>query len=294
MFEDITQMEKEIETFRRNVVASAELVDGITQLTDATKKQKDSFEASSSALLKKVDSCIEQIKSDQEAALHTLSGENKDAIQTLQQNMAAEQTDRIKELENIKKDLIELQAAFTERIRQTEKALTDYQEKLGETADQIKADHDTSLHILSERVSASVSKLQTNMAADLEARVAAIDRIKAVFESCQAESSNKADEQIQRLVKECDRLIAQMKSELAEQQTLYVEKVQQTEKLICEYQNTAEHKYNDFVQRLETTNVDQLFKEMQDLKQSIQIKFTILLGGIGVTLIVALLGLILK
>ena len=294
MFEDITQMEKEIETFRRNVVASAELVDGITQLTDATKKQKDSFEAASSALLKKVDSCIEQIKSDQEAALHTLSGENKDAIQTLQQNMAAEQTDRIKELENIKKDLIELQAAFTERIRQTEKALTDCQEKLGATADQIKADHDTSLHILSERVSASISELQTNMAADLEARVAAIDRIKAVFESCQAESSNKADEQIQRLVRECDRLIAQMKSELAEQQTLYAEKLQQTEKLICEYQNTAEHRYNDFVQRLETTNVDQLFKEMQDLKQSIQTKFMILLGGIGVTLIVALLGLILK
>ena len=294
MFEDITQMEKEIETFRKNILASSELVDGIAHLTDATKKQKDSFEASSGDLLKKMDSFVKQIKSDHKTALQTLSSENKDAIQTLQKNMTAEQADRIKELEDIKKELLEQQAAFAERIKQTEKALEDYQEKLVTTADQIKADHDTSLHTLGERVSASVSELQENMAADLEARVAAIDRIKAVFESCQAESSNKADEQIQRLVKECERLIAQMKSELAEQQTLYAEKLQQTEKLICEYQNTAEHRYNDFVQRLETTNVDQLIKEMQDLKQSIQTKFMILLGGIGVTLIVTLLGLILK
>ena len=41
MFEDVAQMEKEIESFRKNMLASSELVEGIAQLITETKKQKD-------------------------------------------------------------------------------------------------------------------------------------------------------------------------------------------------------------------------------------------------------------
>jgi hypothetical protein len=46
MFKDVAEMEREIETFRKNVVASSELVEGISQLTAETMKQKESFSAS--------------------------------------------------------------------------------------------------------------------------------------------------------------------------------------------------------------------------------------------------------
>ncbi|MDO4472425.1 MAG: hypothetical protein Q4C17_04595 [Bacillota bacterium] len=218
MFEDVAQMEKEIETFRKNVVASSELVEGIAGLTEATRQHKESYSAATTELLKKVDACIAAIKADYESALRTLSSNNDTAISNLQQNMAAEQ----------------------------------------------------------------------------QARMAELQQIKTALESCQAETTKKTDEQIRQLTSDCERLIAEMKTTLSAQQTAYAEKLQQTEEVIRGYQSEAEKKYNEFVNRLESTNVDQIFKEVQDLKQSIQTKFMILMGGIGATLIVAILGLILK
>lgn len=218
MFEDVTQMEKEIETFRKNVVASSQLVEGIAELTEATKKHKEAYSAATAELLKKVDACIAEIKADHETALRTLSSNNDTAISALQQNMSAEQ----------------------------------------------------------------------------QARMAELQQIKVALENCQTETGKKTDEQIRQLTSECERLISEMKTTLSAQQTAYAEKLQQTEQVIRGYQSEAEKKYNEFVNRLESTNVDQIFKEVQDLKQSIQTKFMILMGGIGVTLVVAVLSLILK
>ena len=218
MFEDIAQMEKEIEAFRKNVVAASQLVEGIVELTEATKKHKETYSAATAELLKKVDVCTAEIKADHESALRTLSSNNDTAISTLHKNMSAEQ----------------------------------------------------------------------------QARMAEMHQIKTALESCQAETTKKTDEQIRQLTTECERLISEMKTTLSAQQTTYAEKLQQTEQVIRGYQSEAEKKYHEFVNRLESTNVDQIFKEVQDLKQSIQTKFMILMGGIGATLIVAILGLILK
>ena len=79
MFEDIDQMEREIETFRKNIVASSELIEGITKLTEATRQQQESFSASADELIKKLDSCILEIMSDHETALKTLSNNNNAA-----------------------------------------------------------------------------------------------------------------------------------------------------------------------------------------------------------------------
>ena len=76
MFEDIAQMEKEIEEFRKNIVASSEFIKGISDLTEATKKQKESVDSSSDALVKKLDACIEQFRADHNSALQALETKN--------------------------------------------------------------------------------------------------------------------------------------------------------------------------------------------------------------------------
>lgn len=218
MFEDVAQMEKEIETFRKNIVASSELVEGIAGLTEATRLHKESYVAATAELLRKIDDSIIAIK----------------------------------------------------------------------------ADHEATLKALSERVDAAISDVQKKSADDLAARIKEINGIRAAIEENQAQTTKKTDEQIQRLIRECERLIAEMKSELASQQAAYSERTHQTEQAIREYQNDAEKKYKEFVNRLETTNVDQIYKEIQDLKKSIQMKFMILMGGIGVAMVVSVIGLILK
>lgn len=218
MFEDVAQMEKEIETFRKNVVASSQLVDGIAELTEATQRHKETYSAATANLLKKVDACVAEIKADHESALRTLTRKNDTAINTLQQNMSTEQQTRIAEMQQIKDALV----------------------------------------------------------------------------SCQTEATKKADEQIRQLTSECERLISEMNTTLETQQTAHAEKLQQTEQLIHGYQSEAEKKYNEFVNRLDSTNVDQIFMEVQGLRQSIQTKFLILMGSISVTLIAAILSLVLK
>lgn len=294
MFEDVAQMEKEIETFRKNIVASSELVEGIAGLTEATRLHKESYVAATAELLRKIDDSIIAIKADHEAALLTLSGNNDAAITSFQKNMAEEQATRMAELQHIKSALESLQASYAERLQQTECAIREYQGKLSDCVGQIKADHEATLKALSERVDAAISDVQKKSADDLAARIKEINGIRAAIEENQAQTTKKTDEQIQRLIRECERLIAEMKSELASQQAAYSERTHQTEQAIREYQNDAEKKYKEFVNRLETTNVDQIYKEIQDLKKSIQMKFMILMGGIGVAMVVSVIGLILK
>lgn len=294
MFEDVTQMEKEIETFRKNVVASSELVEGIVGLTEATRQHKEAYSVATAELLKKVDACIDAIKADHESALRALSTSNDVAISTLQKNMATEQASRMEELQQIKSALENLQIAFVDKLQQTETAIGEYQVKLGDSVGQIKADHEAMLEVLSNHVDEAIADLQKKSAENLAARVTEIEGIKAAIVEYQDECKMKTDEQIQQLINECERLIAEMKSEIAVQETAYVEKLQQTEQVIRGYQAEAEKKYNEFVHRLEATNIDQIFKEVQDLKQSIQTKFMILMGGIGVVIVVSAIGLLLR
>ncbi len=218
MFEDVAQMEKEIETFRRNVVASSELVEGISRLTETAKQQMESFSASADDIIKKLDSCINEIKADHLSALQTLSDNN----------------------------------------------------------------------------SAAITGLQEKASADLQAKLSEIEKIRSSIESCRTETVKKADEQLRQLSEESERLITELTHELSAQQDAYSEKLQRTEQTINGYQTDAEIKYNEFIRRLETTNVDQMFKEVQDLKQSFKTRFLIIMGGIGITLVAALLGIILK
>lgn len=218
MFDDIAQMEKEIEIFRNNILASSELIKGITDLTEATKQQSDSFKTSSEALIKKLDDCITQIKADHDEALRNLENSN---------------------------------AAVVERLHQS-------------------------------------------ITADMAEWLAALDNSKKAIESCEAVTAQKTDEQITRLSDECERLISEMQSSLTAQQESFLEKLNNTENVIRGYQSEAESKYNSFLEQLENTNVDQIFKEVQDLEKSIQTKFAILMAGVGAAIIAAILSIIIN
>ena len=294
MFEDVAQMEKEIETFRKNVVASSELVEGIKGLTEATRQHKETYSAATEDLIKKIDTCIAEIKTDHEAALRTLSGNNDAALTALQKNMEAEVKTRMSELQQIKSALEKLQASYAERLQQNETTIREYESRLDSSVERIKTDHEAALKALSDRVDSAMAEQHEKSTKDLADKMAEIEKIKASIEEYQSQAAKKSDEQIQQLVESCERLITEMKTELASQQSAHVEKLQHTEQTIGEYQAAAEEKYDEFVKRLEATNVDQIFKEVQDLKQSIQLKFMILMSGIGAAIVVSVIGLILK
>lgn len=247
MFEDVTEMEREIETFRKNLAASSELIEGISHLTAETKKQKESFSSSTAELLRKLDACVEQFKADHDSALRAMSDSNITTVKTLQENMSAEQQVRIAELEKIEASFRKNMADAAVQSDALVKAISDTNESIANTFHQ------------------DAEKLQ---------------RLSL--------------EQIKQLNADCERIISDMKSSLETQQNSFATTLQEAEEIIKGYQSSAEIKYSEFVSRLESTNVDQIFKEVQDLKQSVRTKFMILIGGIGITAIVSIITLILK
>ena len=215
MFDDVTKMEEEIKTFRKNIVASSELVESIIGLTEATRLQQEAITASSNEIKKEIDSCTRQIKADNDSALHTFSTEN----------------------------------------------------------------------------SASMLELQEKTTADLQEKLAKIELLRNSIETCWDGTTKKTDEQLRQLSETSSRLVSEMRDEQTTQQSAFAEKLQHTERALSEYQSRLEQKYDEFIQRLEKTNADQIFKEVQELKKSVQTKFIILLGVVGITLIMAVLGL---
>lgn len=155
-------------------------------------------------------------------------------------------------------------------------------------------EHEATLNDLGKSIDLAISELQIKSAEELSVRVEQIDKIKDSLEKYQTQVTKKADEQIQQLTKECKSLSLEMKSELSTQESAYAEKLGQMQQVIKEYQIVVEEKYDGFIKRLESTDVDRIFTEIQNINQSIQTKFMILMGGIGIAIIISLIGLISK
>lgn len=66
MFENIAELEKEVQEFEQNILASSQLVKSIEQLAEAAEEQMRSFSRNSELLLRK----IEQQNAEAKAALH--------------------------------------------------------------------------------------------------------------------------------------------------------------------------------------------------------------------------------
>lgn len=225
MFEDVAQMEKEIEVFRSNIIASSELVSGIEGLTESINQQKESFSASSELLVKKLDSCIEQFKSDHDASLQELTSSNSASIESLRQGVFDDMQQWILKLENIKDSIVSCETEATKKNEE---------------------------HI------------------------------------------NYVASEVERIVSSAEQFVADMKKTVSTEKDAFTERLSQTELALQTYQADAETKYNSFVQKLESTNMDQIYKEMQDLKKSIQTIFFILMVSIGVTLATVILSIIIK
>ena len=294
MFEDIAQMEKEIETFRKNVVASSDLIEGISQLSAATRQHQESVASSSDKAIKKIESCVKQIKAENSSLLQSFEEKNEASMKRLQQDISSEKAIYLADLERINTDFQTSQDIYIDSLKQTRDKISEYQDSLGNIAEQIKADHSTALKALGERVNAAIAELQQSSETSLQAKLMEIDKIKTSMEALADQSSMKTDEQIQLLVTETERLLSEIETELAAERSDYAEKLRISEQTIKEYQAAAEQKYNEFVQRLETTNVDQIYKEVQGLKQSVKTQFMILMGSMGVVLAAVIVSIILK
>lgn len=116
-------------------------------------------------------------------------------------------------------------------------------------------------------------------------------------------------EQIRQAIADYDRLLhtslEQIKSnnEAIAEKTLkthtelnksYIEQLEKTSSVINDMIEQLELRYNQFLERLESTNIDQLFAEVQKMKKSLETKMTLVLTGVGIAVVIAVISLFIR
>ena len=74
----------------------------------------------------------------------------------------------------------------------------------------------------------------------------------------------------------------------------HLDRLTQIETAITATKDELDKKYKAFLEKLESTNMDQIFKVCQEMKKSIETKLLLLTGGVGIAIILMIVSFIIK
>lgn len=254
MFESIDELEKEVQDFRQNILASKQLINSINQLTTTTKKQQERLATAAEALMKKLDATPAAIKTDNSVLLDELKSciaDFRKGNQELVSHLSTESE------EHIKDSTASISAAYQEYTARAESVETALKNSEIELASKYSAFIETL-----ESTNADLQKGNEDLVSHLS-----------------AENKRLLEESITSISATCHEHIARLES---------------VEAALKKSEIELASKYDAFIEKLESTNVDQLFKMCQDIKKSVQKKFTFLMSGICIMLIIIILSIFVK
>ena len=122
-----------------------------------------------------------------------------------------------------------------------------------------------------------LKQIQEQYAADLAKTNEAFSK---QLQAVPGQIKDNSDQQYNAFLKELEKMMDARLTQLSE-----------TEKRVVDLSQQLELKYNAFVTKLESTNMDQLYKYCQDMNKAINTKLSIALGGVAVAAIVSIISL---
>jgi hypothetical protein len=283
MFESVEQLEKEVREFQQNILVSTEFVKKLDAIIAAIAAQERDFAAKSAEFTSKISSDTEAMRASQEKALKKLLDENKALIKQLEDTAHELEAQTKTQVETVATDHCELVQQLTERNRAISSEIGD---KAASLISEIKAIPDK----IRERNAALIVDVQRSVASVIETANSIFTAQKAQADALSAhcdgllESMNTASKE--HLAKTIDAISLTQKE--------YVSKIEEAEAQIKKCEADLSEKYDEFLKRLASTNVDQMFKLCQEIKQSVNTKLLVIMSGVGVSLILAVLSLFLR
>lgn len=262
MFENVEELEKQVKSFQKNILASSELIKEMTALVAAVKAQQQSAQSAGDTIVSEISNCTKTVKNVSEQSIKTLSAENESTLQAAVDAMNKTQQRYVEQLAVLEASIKNSNASAEEKLAISVDSFRDTALKTAET---LAAEGKASIH-------ASVDAL-----------------VKA-----QESFSTTAVKQTEALADESKVSVQLAVETLNEVQRDHIEKVSALETSINASVKNIEAKYAEFLTRLEAANVDQLFKLCQDMKKSINTKLGLCLAGIGVLAVLNVVLFLLK
>ena len=255
MLTTIQELEREIEQFRKNIKESNDLMNILLSLTALTKTQTESFDTRTKALY------------DDLAKLPPELGEIvqrkiADFVQTIHNEQQEYQATVTRTMDEYAAKIAKAEGLISETPGILDAQLKkDREENIGE------------LKKVQEQYASELSKANLTFSEQLQDVILNIQGLSAKIEEASAA-------QYASFLKELEKTIETR-----------LEKLAQTEDRVTKLGQELESKYNAFVEKLEATNMDQLYKYCQDMNKAINVKLGLLLGGVAVAVIVSIVSL---
>lgn len=317
MLTTIQELEREIEQFRTNVKESNELMNILMSLTALTKTQTDSFDTRTKALYddlaklppelgeivqKKISDFIQVVHNEQEAYQTSVSqlicgytdkiGKAETTITDASSSFHDKVSKLPSELSGLVQEKIEI---FVQTVREEQKA---YQN----TVTQLMDDYASKIEKAERTISNTPDVFDVQLKKDREESKEELRKVQEQFASELSKANLTFSELLNNVILNIQGLSTKIEEasaiqyasflkELEKTIEIRLEKLTQTENRVAELGQQLESKYNAFVEKLESTNMDQLYKYCQDMNKAINVKLGLLVGGTAIAVIVSIISL---
>ena len=162
--------------------------------------------------------------------------------------------------------------------------------------------HNNKLEEATDVVAKVPAELELQMQKDRSENVAGLKQIQEQYAADLAKTNEAFTKQLQAVLNAIQAIPGQINDNAVQQYGVFLKELEKmmntrlaqlsaTEKRVEELSQQLEAKYQAFVSKLESTNMDQLYKFCQGMNKSINTKLGIALGGIAIAVIVSIVSL---
>lgn len=255
MLTTIQELEREIDQFHKNIKDSNELIKVLMSVAALTKTQTESFEVRTRALHDELSKLPPELSELFHKKIESF-------IQEIHREHHAYQA-----------AVTNLMDRYSETITVAGSAIAKVPAELELQMQKARSENAAGLKQIQEQYASDLAKVNEAFAKQLQAVVDAIQAVPGQIDGNVAQ-------QYGSFLKELEKM---MEARLAQ--------LSATEKRVEDLSQQLEAKYNSFVNKLEATNMDQLYKYCQDMNKSINTKLGIALGGVAIAIIVSIVSL---
>lgn len=277
MLTTIQELEKEIDQFHKNIKDSNELINILKSIASLTKSQTESFDVRTKVLqddLEKLPPELNELFQKKIAEFTQEIHNEHQSYQTAVANLMEKYSAKISDAEaSYFQTLTSSMDSYAARVEEATGSIMKVPEALDAQMQKDRADHLSGLKQIQEQYSADLAK--TNEAFEKQLQLV-VESIQAIPEQIK----NNSEQQYSAFLTELEKMMDVRLAQLAD-----------TEKHMVNLSQQLESKYDAFVAKLESTNMDQLYKYCQDMNKSINTKLAIALGGVGIAVIVSVISL---
>lgn len=276
MFENIEQLEREVQEFRKNILASSELVASFERMITQIKEQTRAIEAASGNLQGSVKTHTEDLQEQIEICLQK------------QADLIAEQSRNVEAASKVMTDAIGQQMAAVaaqsksnmETFERSSKALSEQIERMSASVEQ--------------RMESCFESQAQRMVTQSEGFERATKGLESVIGQKAEEFSVRVDStleaQIEKLTAANQAQIRIALDTMEKTNREFAAKCDEASKSFVAIQDDLNARYKQVLTKLEAANVSETVRLSKSIIKSINVKFGILLTGVAASIVLAVLA----